>query len=121
MEANELRIGNLLSYEESTEIVIGINNSPWMDGKKHDWIETENFEGELLTLFEPIPLTEDWLIRFGFKHVDSKLQPSYQMDLVWIWPTNGKLLDNNDREVKSVHQLQNLYFALTGTELTLKN
>ena len=66
---------------------------------------------------KPIPLTEEWLLKFGFEH---KL-------LVWEYNNfcitgcftygyclNGYCLDNLFPRFKYVHQLQNLYFTLTG-------
>ena len=76
---------------------------------------------------KPIPLTEEWLIKFGFEMVQmdsnsgkyevySKYKLTYNTFHGW-WLFNKRL----DRTpVKYVHQLQNLYFALTGEELPIK-
>lgn len=72
--------------------------------------------------WEPIVLTEDWLIRFGFK---KDILPYFGS---LIFEKDGITLDHDfvlmdiDKrvEIKYVHQLQNLYFALTGEELQLK-
>ena len=77
---------------------------------------------------KPIPLTEEWLVRFGFfiNHWESERieETVYQhqgitifySDIVdaWVFP------DIENVEIKYVHQLQNLYFALTGSELEIK-
>lgn len=79
--------------------------------------------------FEPIPLTEDWLVKFGFEkdqHIPFKLRSigvnkNYYkgefkgfnlcvMGVDWV---------NVSGKIQKVHQLQNLYFAITGEELTL--
>ena len=93
--------------------------------------------------FEPIPLTEDWLVKFGF----NKNHISYYKDLL-PFPTEYKkiLVDINQgimvrageinklrindelivlwncdiRGKIHVHQLQNLFHSLTGKELELK-
>jgi hypothetical protein len=78
-----------------------------------------------------IPLTEDWLIKFGFKQdfiykyrwsidgfvvhlmlvsLNSKKE-AYHLALDY-----GQLLTS---PIFSVHKLQNLYFALTGKELAI--
>jgi len=73
---------------------------------------------------EPLPLTEDWLLRFGFSFDGSYYknmlsirikEPNDQFGNVWISTQFVSSL-----LITEVHQLQNLYFALTGTELTLK-
>ena len=83
---------------------------------------------------EPIPLTEEWLLKFGFH----KHHGEYYNETIAIWE-KGYLwyfsiypLEDMEDElpdmsahrtghyVKCVHQLQNLYHALTGEELNLK-
>ena len=119
MKANELRIGNLVNYliEDNFE-----NPSKWY---QETYIDAE----DLLILskkgcdnYQPIPLTEEWLLNFGF---DKALNGYWYKDYI-----NVKLFDiieiylrgddNNlaNDTLKYVHQLQNLYFALTGEELT---
>ena len=78
-------------------------------------------------MFEPIPLTEEWLIKFGFK-LKKKLQTSRSYTLSGInieVYVHGRLPHPIQRidycecqyDIKSVHQLQFIYFALTGKEL----
>jgi hypothetical protein len=75
----------------------------------------------------PIPLTEKWLLDFGFEKGDYGFYKLYYNDDFYLL-TNLKgyteLCINKIKgavvETKHVHQLQNLYFALTGEELTLK-
>lgn len=75
--------------------------------------------------FEPIPLTPEWLERFGFEVYGSEPYWKYADGI------NGMFKNNRFRlftfqthgdyvPVDYVHQLQNLYFALTGQELELK-
>lgn len=66
-----------------------------------------------------IPLTEEWLRKFGFE----KLQETYfngdfELDIT----DAGFLFSETYIKVscKYVHQLQNIYFALTGKELEVK-
>ena len=78
---------------------------------------------------QPIILTEEWLYKFGFEEngVDKKENEKYRK--YWsegkfdVYKIISFYLDNNkshEPDIKYVHQLQNLYFALTGEELTLK-
>lgn len=74
--------------------------------------------------FDPIPLTEEWLLKFGFK----KSKNRYELKCFSLgkYPKDGSIYlthtSNNDMytDILFVHQLQNLYFALTGSELTIK-
>lgn len=108
MEANELRIGNIfegLIIESITKT--GVNFYAGYEG----YIETE-FED-----LKPIPLTEGWLLDLGLRG-----------RRLWVFEIFG----DNERGfhisseggewifIKYVHQLQNLYFALTGEELEVK-
>ena len=71
---------------------------------------------------EPIPLTEEWLLKFGLKQTFiSKIHLHFikgsfhllkRVNHIQIWYENI--------DVKYVHQLQNLYFALTNQELTIQ-
>lgn len=110
MNANELRIGNYYNYD-------GIPIK--LDG---------GFLGEYLLndvplSLEPIPLNEQWLMDFGFIKLDyfyileSEMNLKVGYDLKKFAWHNFQLHNVN---IKHVHQLQNLYFALTGIELIKK-
>lgn len=72
--------------------------------------------------YEPIPLTEEWLIKFGFiKNTRFYRHPKTMWDYSLI-DNELELFSGWDGDTytvscKYVHQLQNLYFALTGQEL----
>ena len=118
MKVTELRIGNLVYFEYQ---VVDINI-----GDFHI-IEKES------KFFKPIPLTEEWLLKLGFE-----LHSDYIEDRWFVIKTRKRgvtleislklkrsmlMNDNVDFcdiwNIKYVHQLQNLYFALTGKELTI--
>jgi len=122
MTANELRIGNwVMDDDESYEIfqVASIEK-----GEE----ETEGMyfiNGGWIDDVLPIPLTEEWLLKFGFEKDDPFFT---NMD---SYSFNGLTMEfykkecqfhyqGADIEFKYVHQLQNLYFALTGEELEIK-
>jgi hypothetical protein len=109
MKASELRIGNYV----------------FKDG--------EIFSIQILHIshtnigIEPIPLTEEWLLRFGFKDNrimlpgDGELEIRLKGNTFHIWPADGQTESHNYRNhIYYVHQIQNLVFALTGEELTIK-
>lgn len=80
--------------------------------------------------FEPIPLTEEWLLKFGFEYSsfygNYKIKAGNYSNSIKLY--EGEWCYNNDDSdagcyfvttIKYVHQLQNLYFALTNEELTI--
>jgi len=122
MKANELRIGNLVNYTTAEGDVL-TNVIDWQDLK---WL-SEDEQGFNL-VHDPISLTEEWLLRFGFKE--------FLIDETWYFIKNDFVFEIsgiigfhnynelesicfNENKCKYVHQLQNLYFALTGEELSL--
>ena len=119
MKATELRIGNLVYYgndkvaeEVTTTTLIFIEY--WNLNKGKDKNKPEN-------RYKPIPLTEEWLLNFGFK-LDVETDAYYSNDEFATLHIEGYLQKEMiegcyDVRLKYVHQLQNLYFALTGEEL----
>ena len=75
-------------------------------------------------MFEPIPLTEDWLKKFGFKRIIHREYDWILDDIGICWDEDDKCfwieINGKEIELRYVHTLQNLYFALTGKELTIK-
>lgn len=114
MEANELRIGNYVM---------------WQNTLIH--IETHNlFNRTLQKINEdrcnPVPLTEEWLLKFGFIsdeitfELNGFMLGQYKDNHFYYLPTNQINLRHKN-QIKYVHQLQNLYFALSGKEIILNN
>ena len=119
MKANELRIGNYFSWEGVDTI-----------------LKLEHFQDHLLypndaRKYQPIPLTEEWLIKFGFG-TELGFPNEYfnnvaleQVVIVYdlthslfnLETDSGDVININ---IQHVNQLQNLYFALTDEELTSK-
>jgi len=128
MKANELRINN------------------WVDVNGHQrQLNPSDFYGLSVAQddYQPIPLTKEWLERFGFIHndkycrYDSKMwnvrnRPEGKEISMNVWKVTGKKDDGfwgvtlreeltfddvTPTAIQYVHQLQNLYFALTGEEL----
>ena len=127
MKASELRIGNYIklmyNYEDFETLQVTLVDISDIEKKNGD--------------FEPIPLTEEWLYKFGFvdidkrdhdynTYTDSNHDYYLQSD---VRRKDGKytILDNSFDDLRDftmvdigyVHQLQNMYFALTGEELTI--
>jgi len=126
MEAKELRIGNWV-YNDTQEINFQVDGG---------CIATEELRYKANNLykgFDAIPLTEEWLLKFGFKQRENEAYEFFEIDsvigLFYLRPSylGGYYFGNdvsdelNDQiNYEYVHQLQNLYFALTGEELTVK-
>jgi hypothetical protein len=116
IQANELRIGNYYMYAGNNGIVYAKVNTI----QYNEFGLLSDCDGVNFGICAPIPLTEEWLLKFGFlKHKgDNKVfwlnDFEFENDLKWIF-WRGNVLEN----IKHVHQLQNLYFALTNKELNI--
>ena len=133
MNANELRLGNLMHYYGNDVTVMSISKESADFGYFTDSIGfTRHYDVDFP---KPIPLTEEWLEKFNFSRLDNEYwfnrdYPSYDLNLTGSFRRHYMDFDNDDSEsfeiedkninIKYVHQLQNLYFALTGEELTIK-
>ena len=85
-------------------------------------------------VYSPIPLTEEWLVKFGltrgvndadrnvfYSTSSHKIQFSVLISGRFGLYVHGTFIVIPELLLESAHQLQNLYFALTGKELTIKN
>ena len=132
MKANELRIGNIVMYDNyNVSIVHGITDSNYGNGIHVHYGNC--CVGCSEEMIEPIPLTEEWLKRFGFVF-HGKCEWGNEYKLVYDEPyisffielrgdcvyLSGEII-TGDWEIiiacDYVHQLQNIYFTLTGQEL----
>jgi hypothetical protein len=136
IDTKELRIGNLIQTPKRIQPVTYID------------IDEVGFEGQKIestvlcvgftslcykdSQLEPIQITPEWLERLGFEMVDDD-KGFYQIDCgkksKLLYDLDFKLAEigvewNENTEemkhIKYVHQLQNLYHALTGEELQIK-
>jgi hypothetical protein len=118
MKENELRVGVYIYYcEEVFEVDAECIKMHMGD--------------DLDDAYRPIPLTEEWLLKFGFEIVLNQYKKitDVSKDTFKNIPFIILFLDNQFQyddlrfrtNLQYVHQLQNLYFALTGEELTSNN
>lgn len=118
MDAKELRLGNYVNNEQRTDVIDGIDPYRVQCHLLSDKNRETLYEVPL-KLIKPIPLTEDWLLKFGF---EKALNGWWSDNELWSYK-NGKFYLGAITylsDVTFVHQLQNLYFALTNKELTIK-
>jgi hypothetical protein len=131
MEARELRIGNWIKDRGAKHWQISAWEGPNKVAAKPIIFSEDKVFGKLIghpfteevDYLQPIEITQDWLVRFGyhkngFKEIyngwfnweSGVLEiggpDSCTQGMMWRAPCNY------------VHQLQNLYYALTGKELT---
>ena len=108
MKVSEARLGNLVlsQYGHGYEDVVTI---------EEDFIEM--FKSDHVTI-GGIPLTEEWLKRcdFSFNQKFEDLSVAYGITK----QTFHFVIGNYYKQIHYLHELQNLYFALTGEELTIK-
>ena len=119
IQANELRLGNYVNAKKNR----------FAEG----YIEVESIDFEHINLsfrsydiedLIPIPITQEWLLKLGFERLPNTMTYNYASKCgsvsVFKMP-NGKFFADGfikDVKLESVHQIQNLYFALTGEELS---
>ena len=116
MNANELRIGNYVLLASKTLYQVDILYKDYVS----------------LNYWQAIPLTEEWLLKLGFNEIKNEprkwfriktkkqgvyLEVSIKEKRVILFKDKGGCYSDFIFP-KYVHQLQNLYFALTQTELT---
>ena len=122
MEAQELRIGNIIEG--------------YLEPQVSEWVEIEvtlEVLGRMQTYpnthgYRPVSLTGEWLVKLGFKQMyflGAKIRYFIKGNLMYSTIDRHVEYKNGSinfiiRECEHVHDLQNLYQAMTGEELTLK-
>jgi len=141
MKAQDLRIGNYVTLDEEdagnavlTLVGIYLNDAIWVEWTWEDG-SNDNTDCDLETI-KGMPITEKWLSKFGFKKDNNgnywiDLQTNY-IELMlsgdYWYPVYAQVPEMSHEEeqrvstnrIEFVHELQNLFFAFTGTELELK-
>lgn len=144
MKAEDLRIGNIVQNSKGEQIIIeslsesgGLNGYSWSN--THYGNHSGGFEWELnINDVTPIPLTEEWLLKFGFS--DKEYKPGFigidigNTDFTLTKPN----IESKDvtlkhfsfhcsyggwpryKEFAFVHDLQNFFWALHGEDLKIK-
>jgi len=104
MNANELRIGNYIDLYGSM-------------AKLHPLDYENRCDDFEFKDFKPIELNEEWLLGFGIKFGWDNFDIEFlfnEYNLRYRYDIGSSAFITS---IKYVHQLQNLYFSLTGKEL----
>lgn len=125
MNIKDLRIGNTVLFATTEAEILGITS----ESIKYRY---EDNLGKLprecmIQGIAGLKLTKDHLKRFGFILMQESEYTlnTYEMDGFQLWDKNGdfkELVYSSNREfvqLRTVHELQNLFFALKGKELNL--
>lgn len=121
INAKDFRIGNLLISETGEALpiayihddVIGLHNG-FGGVQKHQKQPVFSYNIDKIQL---LPLTDEWIINFGLSKENGY---PYKFHYGYLKMRNGSFFYyyfNIEIELQFVHQLQNLYFCLTGKEL----
>lgn len=118
MKVEELRFGNLV-YDTGGKV-----NTINIEAFKY----LLSYGGTDICQVKPIPLTEDWLVKFGFKKSKERNDFFRFKKIIAIIDIDDDVsfyfndMSNSNTYLgirKYVHQLQNLVYALIGEELKI--
>lgn len=132
MTAQELRIGNYINALDDYDQAIASQVMALSDGvadidEHGNRVLFYTLNGEYAPeqcSIEGINITEEWIKRLGFEE-DSIIEKRFNKDdyQVYFFKDDDYIylrqVGSTIAKIKYIHQLQNLYFALTGNELTL--
>ena len=138
MKSTDIGIGNYIYYENEIHVVSGIFQNKvysWLvkDGEPVIEWEAKDISGtqveapymDVISQYEPIPLSDEILLKFNgtyksYGYGDNEWK-SWSIDgLGFRQNGNGITFTLADVDLRYVHQLQNLYYILSGKELKLK-
>ena len=125
IKGKDLRLGNLVKDRGEKVIKIDFleNIQDGYDTKFGQLVFLEGTEVHPMTEYSDyalgIPITIDWLIRLGFKN---NILTAAHNDFIWYSNhigIKGMLGIVKPVDIQYVHQLQNLFYLLTGNEMVV--
>ena len=141
MKVNDLRIGNWIKYEDKLVQVVQLSSLMILCQREENQFLVNCAPKE----FQPIELTEEVLVKIGFKKEERITSNLYYLDFeenedditrvkYVIYNSNSLPLlkiittkynsfegfELTKRGIKYLHELQNAYYLLTGQELNIE-
>ena len=124
IKASELRIGNLVEYQSiAGNYVNDIPKWTLLEILSVDILGVEEFSDH----YRPVPITEEWLLKFGFALDNERIKSSNYVEYAignFILASHNRIdywiLLGTEVKIKSVHKLQNTYHIFKDKELKLK-
>jgi hypothetical protein len=119
IEAKDLRIGNLVSAALYSNAIIVES----ICSSNEDIYNRDTGEVPLHHIF-PIQINDDWMVGFGFELFPWGWVKKSSNDFgvrINLRSYNYEVSGNSPVKIEFVHQLQNLFFVLTGEELAVAN
>lgn len=119
----ELRLENLVTDSSGRifKVLELLSDYLRVYSENKDWL---NSQSKTYIDLEPIELTEEWLFKLGYKRDKNEYCVSGFDRFNVFQSVKGPYIFCDDeksiRYVEYVHELQNIFFALTGEELTIK-
>lgn len=137
INAKELRVGNILMFDETDTVIVTEIYKKKVKFSGVPMARYSKIEATCgLSDLEPVPITESILLNCGFK---KRNEGFYEVFHIETWnnirtvstvfkitlddldgPIGVFISGNHVVHLRSLHQLQNLYFSLTGQELEIK-
>jgi hypothetical protein len=124
IDKRELRIGNKVASPKHGLVIATIQGIATNNIVMLEEVSTYDFFSDI----EPIPLTPEWLLKFGFTDEGSHDYGEHW----WTHPKSEASFDGDafcytdDWGIhylgiaKFIHQFQNNFYCMTGEELTIK-
>lgn len=130
IKANEIRVGNWLNDPRQYDPM-------FFPKTENGYFRATARDIQFAEEFEPIPLTEEILLKCGFiktgeeySQSDDEMMPVYKLGFfsivlrdnefrLWIEIEDDAFYSFSWTKIQYLHQLQNIYFALTGQELEI--
>jgi hypothetical protein len=138
MKVEELRVGNLI-YDLTDSVARVDTVSNLFDGPMIEAHSSQMLASKEPDCYKPIPLTEEWLLKFGFVKERNLSVPDTSNEYFYVKDNlmlTCFVFDNRltiefhyrsfdiacylSKKLEFVHQLQNLYFELKDKELTIQ-
>ncbi len=129
LNTRDLRIGNLVVFESETCKITTIGKRKVGVSRR---TENGNFVETLTEIseIEPIPITEEWLLKLGFKEQNTEIGSRFRKKNFYI--TKNTDFDFYLKDVKSgiyihfmkldfFHELQNIWYCLNGKDLKIND